>query len=141
MNVTGLPVAPSRLALSVLTPDPSTQLETVATPEALLTALPPDTTPPPLVTVNVTVAPATGLPASSLTTTDGAGLWAPPVTPVAVVGEFAVRLRMTRLSRNAAMSWIIVHALVLGVQLLAGAGMRMPPMATPAGELLNAGEL
>ena len=47
LNVTGLPVAPSRLALSVLTPDPSTQPETVATPEALLTALPPDTTPNP----------------------------------------------------------------------------------------------
>ena len=60
-NVTGvrLPV----VALRVLGPavTPRTQLPTVAMPLALVVCVPPVTTPPPVATANVTVAPSTGL--------------------------------------------------------------------------------
>ena len=71
-------------------PEPSVQLPTVAMPDASVVALPPATVPPPLVTVNVTGAPADGLPLASLTRTDGSSVTCAPGGAVTVVDEFAV---------------------------------------------------
>src|SRR4051812_31310683 len=57
---------------------PSVQLPTVAIPLAFVVAVPPVTLPPPVATVNVTVAPGTGLPFASLMSTDGAVATAVP---------------------------------------------------------------
>ena len=51
---------------------PSRQLPTVAIPLAFVVVVPPVTDPPPLATLNVTVAPATAAPFASVTFTDGA---------------------------------------------------------------------
>jgi hypothetical protein len=61
-------------------------------PDASVVALPPVTVPPPPVTVNVTGAPANGLPLASLTRTDGSSVTCAPAGAVTVVDEFAVIL-------------------------------------------------
>jgi hypothetical protein len=61
-------------ARSVFAPSvgPSVQLPTVATPSWLVVCSAPVIVPPPLATEKVTVAPATAVPLTSLTRTDGA---------------------------------------------------------------------
>ena len=63
VKVTGEPVRPALVAVSVLAPAavPRVQRPTVAMPEASVAAVPPFTTPPPDVGANVTVTPGTGL--------------------------------------------------------------------------------
>ena len=92
MNVTPgrLPVVAERVFAPE--PVPSVQLPTVAMPDESDVALPPVTVPPPLVTVNVTGAPANGLPLASLTRTDGSSVTCAPDGAVTVVDEFAVIL-------------------------------------------------
>src|SRR5687768_5427454 len=72
--------APAVDAVSVLVPgaEPSVQLPTVAVPVPFEVVVAPVTDPPPLATVNVTVAPDTMLPFASLTVTAAAtGITAP----------------------------------------------------------------
>ena len=73
-NVTGLPVRPAAVAVSVLTPMvmPSCHEPTVATPLASVVALPPVSEPLPRPIAKVTDVPGTGLPNWSVTITDGA---------------------------------------------------------------------
>src|SRR5881396_1300306 len=73
VNVTGLPVSPLAVAVSVLVPAvvPSVQLPTLAMPLALVVWLAPVMLPLPGATANVTVTPPTGLPPPSFTITDG----------------------------------------------------------------------
>ena len=73
VKVTGLPVSPVALAVSVLVPGvvPSVHDVTAAMPLPFVAPLVGLTVPPPDVTVNVTVTSATGLPAPSRTSTDG----------------------------------------------------------------------
>jgi hypothetical protein len=79
------------VALSTFAPivGPSVQEPTLAIPEEFVVAVAPETEPPPLMTENVTVAPASGEPFWSLTTTDGGGETATPATPVSAVAELA----------------------------------------------------
>src|SRR5689334_14537443 len=74
VNVTGLPVNPADVAVSVFDPAvvPSVHDPTVAIPLPLVGCEPPATLPPPVATAKVTVTPATALPNESLTATDGA---------------------------------------------------------------------
>ena len=83
VKVTGLPVRPLALAVTVLllvpAPDPSVQLVAVAMPEASVSTVagPAGTTvPPPAVTANVTDTPAIGLVPVSVTLTEGGALTA-----------------------------------------------------------------
>src|SRR5438093_6980991 len=73
VNVTGLPVSPAAVAVSVFVPAvvPSVHDVTAAMPLPFVAPLVGLTVPPPDVTVNVTVTSATGLPAPSRTITDG----------------------------------------------------------------------
>ncbi len=73
VNVTGLPVRPVLVAVSVLTcaTEPSVQLPAVAIPAASVVAALPVTDPPPDATANVTATPALGLPCASRTITLG----------------------------------------------------------------------
>jgi hypothetical protein len=82
LNVAGLPVAPVALTAIVFTPRavPRVQLPTVAMPVLFVVCVGPVIAPPPLVTLNVTLTPATPAPEASLNLTDGATLTAPPVT-------------------------------------------------------------
>lgn len=75
---------PGADAVSVLTPGeaPSVQLPSVAMPLALVIAAATVSEPPPEVMVNVTFTPATGMPAKSLTSTDGAVATALPAAAV-----------------------------------------------------------
>jgi len=89
VNVTWgrVPVAADRVFAPASVP--RVQLPTVAMPDASVVALPPVTVPPPLVTVNVTGAPADGLPLASLTRTEGSSVTCVPGGAVTVVDEFA----------------------------------------------------
>ena len=130
VNVTGLPwTVPEAVAVSVLRPAARIQLPTVAMPEASVIWVAPVTLPPPVTAANVTVIPEAGLPSPPRTTTDGLGDTGAPVAPVRFVGEFAEIVPAVSPERNATMSSIMV------------AGNAIPPMAVPAGELLNAGEV
>jgi hypothetical protein len=84
VKVSGDPVSPLLVAVSVLPPtiDPNVQLPTVATPLALVVALPPVMLPPPVATAKVTVTPATGLSNASRTSTLGAVATAIPTVAV-----------------------------------------------------------
>src|SRR5213594_1947769 len=84
VNVTGLPVSPLAVAVSVLVPAvvPSVQLPTLAMPLALVVWLAPVMLPLPGATANVTVTPPTGLPPPSFTITDG---WIGTVPPTGAV--------------------------------------------------------
>jgi len=94
VNVTGLPLRPVAVAVTVLllvpAVGPSVQLVAVATPLALVETVvgPAGTTvPPPAVTAKVTCTPATGLFPASVTFTDGGA-----VTAVATVALCVVTL-------------------------------------------------
>jgi hypothetical protein len=81
VNVTGLPVSPVAVAVSVFDPAvvPSVQLVVEAMPlELVVTADVGTTVPPPDATANVTLTPETGLLFASLTITLGAMLTALP---------------------------------------------------------------
>src|SRR5437016_438659 len=73
VKVTGLPVRPADVAVSVLAPAvvASVQLPTAAIPVASVVWLGPVMVPFPGATANVTATPATGLPLASLTMTAG----------------------------------------------------------------------
>src|SRR5213082_1314679 len=73
VNVTGLPVSPLAVAVSVLVPAvvPSVQPPTAAMPLALVVWLAPVMLPLPAPTANVTDTPWTGLPFTSFTITAG----------------------------------------------------------------------
>src|SRR5947199_9113599 len=80
VNVTGLPVSPLDVAVSVLVPAVvlRVQLPTVAIPLPFVVWVPPVTLPLPAAGANVTVTPCTGLPLPSCTITDGGE---PPALP------------------------------------------------------------
>jgi len=81
VNVTGEPVRPVAVAVSVLLPAvvPSVHEVTAAIPLAfVVTAVVGTTTPPPEATANVTLTPLTGLLLTSRTITDGATATAVP---------------------------------------------------------------
>ena len=83
VNVTGDPVRPSLVAVSVFEPAvvPSVQLVTAATPSApVVTAVVGSTDPPPDATANVTLTPDTGLLFASVTSTLGTTDTALPAT-------------------------------------------------------------
>src|SRR5437870_5521709 len=84
LKVTGLPLKPVEVAVSVFGPAVAlrVQLPTVAMPLALVIWLPPVTVPLPTAGENVTDTPATGFPFASFTLTDGGEL---PAVPAAVV--------------------------------------------------------
>src|SRR5205814_549144 len=86
VNVTGLPVSPVAVAVSVLSPgsSPSVQ-DVVAIPLALLEVVMGFAVPPPPVTSNRTPTRATGLPNSSDTITDGCGDTAVPTMAVQLI--------------------------------------------------------
>ncbi len=80
LKVTGEPESRALVAVTVFAPAvaPSIHLPTVATPEALVTAVAPVREPPPAVIANVTLAPATGWFHASVTRTLGATATAVP---------------------------------------------------------------
>src|SRR5205807_4465935 len=84
VNVTGLPVRPPDVAVSVFEPAVAliVQLPTVAIPLPLVVWLPPVTLPLPGATANVTATPVTGFPFASFTITEGGELTAVPATLV-----------------------------------------------------------
>ena len=85
VKVTGEPVRPALVAVSVLAPAgvPSVQLVTAAIPlESVTTAVVGTTTPPPEATAKVTLTPATTLLFTSLTMTLGNIATAAPATAV-----------------------------------------------------------
>ncbi len=84
LKVTGLPLKPVEVAVSVFGPAVAlrVQLPTVATPLALVIWLPPVTVPLPTAGENVTDTPATGFPFASFTITDGGELTAVPAAAV-----------------------------------------------------------
>jgi hypothetical protein len=73
LNVTGLPVSPGVVAVSVFVPAvvPSVQPPTVAIPSAPVVWLPPLIVPPPDATANVTATPETALALASVAFTAG----------------------------------------------------------------------
>src|SRR5438128_5780453 len=75
---------PETAAVRVFGPGllPTVQLPTVATPLVAVACVAPVTLPPPVATVKVTCALATGMPAVSSTSTAGAKLRAYPIRPV-----------------------------------------------------------
>jgi len=74
LKVTGLPARLPEVAVSVFAPAavPSVHEPTVATPLALVVALPPVREPTPEPIAKVTETPTTGLPKLSVTSADGA---------------------------------------------------------------------
>src|SRR5205807_611344 len=81
VNVTGLPVSPVAVAVSVLVPAVGLRVHDVsaAMPSApVLTGVVGVTAPPPAAGVNVTTTFATGFPLASFTITEGGGLTAVP---------------------------------------------------------------
>jgi len=89
VNVTGLPVKPLAVAVTVFVPTafPRVHDVTVAIPLPFVVAgFVPLTDPLPAVTANVTVTPATGLPLASVTITAGGEATAVPAGADCVVG-------------------------------------------------------
>jgi hypothetical protein len=74
---------------------PSVHEPTVATPDESVVTVAPDTDPPPLTTVKVTVAPPIGNPFWSFTITEGDGVTTAPAAPVRDVAEFAATVVAT----------------------------------------------
>ena len=74
-NVSGEPESVPLVAVRVFGPamGPSVHDPTVAMPAVVVVALAPVIDPPPDATANVTATPATGLPLTSVTFTDGGG--------------------------------------------------------------------
>src|SRR5205823_480286 len=91
VNVTGLPLKPVEVAVSVFGPAValSVQLPTVATPLALVVLLSSPTRRSPDLTANVTATCATGFPFASFTITDGGVLTAVPAVADWLVALFA----------------------------------------------------
>src|SRR2546426_7937057 len=91
VNVTGLPVSPLDVAVSVLVPAVAlrVQLPTVAIPLAVVVWVPPVTLPLPAAGAKVTVTPETGLPLPSCTITAGGEPTALPAGADCVVGLLA----------------------------------------------------
>src|SRR5205807_1743837 len=91
LKVTGLPLKPVEVAVSVFGPAValSVQLPTVATPLALVVWLAPVIVPFPGATANVTATCATGFPFASFTITDGGEPTAVPTVAVWLVRLFA----------------------------------------------------
>src|SRR5439155_6724555 len=91
VNVTGLPVSPIDVAVSVFVPAVvlSVQLPPVAIPLPFVVWVPPVTLPLPAAGANVTVTPCTGLLLPSCTITDGGELTALPAGADCVVGLLA----------------------------------------------------
>ena len=91
VKVTGLPLKPVEVAVSVFAPAValSVQLPTVATPLALVVWLAPVIVPFPGATANVTATWATGFPFASFTSTDGGDVTAVPAVADWLVGLFA----------------------------------------------------
>src|SRR5207253_3218491 len=91
VNVTGLPVSPLDVAVSVFVPAVvlRVQLPTVAIPLSFVVWVPPVTLPLPAAAAKVTVTPCTGLPLPSCTITDGGELTALPAGADCVVGLLA----------------------------------------------------
>src|SRR5207302_1277512 len=91
LKVTGLPLKPVEVAVSVFGPAValSVQLPTVATPLALVVWLAPVIVPFPGATANVTATCATGFPFPSFTITDGGDVTAVPAVADWLVGLFA----------------------------------------------------
>src|SRR6185503_12431677 len=83
-------VRPGMLAVTVFTPAPNVQLDTVARPDALVICVAPVRLPPPAVTANTTVTPAIGAPPASRTSTVGEAPAGEPAAPLCVTGELAV---------------------------------------------------
>ncbi len=95
VNVTGLPVRPVAVAVTVFVPAtvPSVHEVSVAIPLAFVTtgvAVTGTMLPPPAVTAKVTATPATGLLSASRTSTDGATATGSPTVSDWVVSEFDV---------------------------------------------------
>src|ERR1700756_268692 len=85
VKVTGLPISPVAVAVRVFEPAvvPSVQDGTAAIPfAAVVTGVVGFTVPPPDATANVTPTPATGLPFTSFTTTEGGVVTAVPAVAV-----------------------------------------------------------
>jgi hypothetical protein len=81
VKVTGEPVSPATVAVSVFAPTvvPKVQAGLVAIPALSVTTAPEDANePPPLPTAKVTGTPLTALPCASVTTTEGAVATAVP---------------------------------------------------------------
>ena len=94
LNVTGLPLSPAAVAVTVFAPAvaPSVQLVNVAIPLAFvltLAGVAGTITPPPTVRVNVTTTPLTGLPPLSVTLTLGGADTAVCTVVDCVTAEFA----------------------------------------------------
>ena len=94
LKVTGLPVRPAAVAVTLFAPAvvPSVHEVSVATPLAFVLTLPPlagTVLPPPLATVKVTDTPLTGLPPASVTRTLGGALTAVPAGALCVVVDTA----------------------------------------------------
>src|SRR5207302_1021226 len=137
LKVTGLPLKPVEVAVSVFGPAValSVQLPTVATPLALVVWLAPVIVPFPGATANVTATCATGFPFPSFTITDGGDVTAVPAVAdwlvvlfaaiVAAVPAAPVALKVTGLPLKPLDLAVSVFgpAVALTVQL--------PPFATP----------
>src|SRR5207248_69527 len=91
VKVTGLPLTPVDVAVSVFVPAValSVQLPTVAFPLPLFVSLPPLPPPPPPPASNLTATSATGFPFASFTITDGGDVTAVPAVADWLVGLFA----------------------------------------------------
>ncbi len=126
----GLPwTAPAAVAVRVFWPVARIQLPTVALPDASVICVEPVRLPAPAVMAKVTVTPEAGFPSPSRTSTEGLGDTELPATPDRLVGEFAEINPAVSPSRKAVMSSIMLVVI------------EIPPMAMPAGELLNAGDV
>jgi hypothetical protein len=142
LNAAGEP-APAAVAESVFSAagEPSTQLPSVATPLALVTAVAPVAYPPPLVTEKVTGTPARGWSARSRTSTEGAvgtadpamAAWLLPpfTTTVAAVATSIDRWPRTRFPRafrsEVPFAWYVTDRLAA------------PPTSAAAGPKVAAG--
>src|SRR5207302_10218458 len=91
LKVTGLPLKPVEVAVSVFGPAVAlnVQLPTVATPLPFVVWLPPVIVPFPGATANVTATPVTGFPLASFTITEGGELTAVPAVADWLVALFA----------------------------------------------------
>ena len=136
VNVTGLPVKPVAVAVNVFAPavTPSVQLVTVAMPLALVVTvagLAGDSVPAPLVIVNTTVAPFTGLPPASVTFTLGATLTAVPIVVDCVVTEFDAMVV------GAPIAPVAANVTGLPVRLVTVAVTELAPAVVPSVQLVS----
>ncbi len=133
--------SPVRLAVSVLRPGaPRVQLPTVAMPDALLTADPPVTEPPPWVTANVTVTPLMGVPLVSRTSTAGATGTAVCARTVWPFPSLSVIWVTPPAPVPSARNWTGVRPVTVAVRALspaAGPRVQLPTAASPAASVVS----